>query len=121
MLRTWYTARGVLNVPYKREDTAQAVKISEVIADTSTNCSTIQSINQETDDTDEAGVENTDGLTGDSNDEAESQLVPLLSPNIRDLIQKVRKVVFIFKTLQRNMMTTCRSMYVRNAAVNCLF
>ena len=54
-------------------------------------------MNQETDDTNEAGMEDTDGLTVDSDDETESLLVQLLSPNMRDLIQKVRKVVFIFK------------------------
>ena len=43
-------------------------------------------MNQETDDTDEAGMEDKDGLTVDSDDEAESLLVPLQSPNIRDLI-----------------------------------
>ena len=82
---------SVLNVLYKREDIAQdrpqAVEISEVIAETSTNCTTTQSMNQETDDTDEAGVEDTNGLTVDCDDEAESLLVPLLSPNVQDLIQ----------------------------------
>ena len=77
---------GVLDVLYKREDTAQdrpqAVEISEVIADTITNCTTTQSMNQETNYTDEAGVEDTDDLTVDSDDEAESLLVPLQSPNI---------------------------------------
>ena len=77
---------GVLDVLYKREDTAQdrpqAVEISEVIADTITNCTTTQSMNQETNYTDEAGVEDTDDLTADSDDEAESLLVPLQSPNI---------------------------------------
>ena len=68
--------RGVIDVLYKREETAQdrsqALEISEVIADTSTNCTTTQSMNQHTDDTDEAGVEDADGLTVDSDDEAES-------------------------------------------------